>query len=908
MTGAATVPAFRQATRSPKTCGERTAKVWRNSPGPLLPVRSGCGGYNEATARAPFESRSTGDGTMAPADFQAQSFGRFTLDVRRGCLLRDDQEVGLRPKSFEVLCYLVENRGRLISKRELMDAIWIDTFVTEDSLVQCLIDVRRALGDSSRRLIRTVPRRGYLFSAEDAEPPVRPNRSHRSNNLPPSMTSLIGRDAERATIGSLLTAGEVRLLVLTGPSGTGKTRLAVEVARDLLERFDDGVWFVPLGAISDPGLLPQAMAEALGVKESPGAPLIELLEEHLRHRHALVVLDNFEQITAAAPLVGELLLAAPGIRVVVTSRAPLHLYAEHDFPVSPLPLPKAGSISSSAPALLKNLVANPAVALFVERARAVAPAFDPSGEELRTIAAICRKLDGLPLAIELAAARVPLLPPEAILSRLEGRLELLTHGARDLPERQQSMRGAIAWSHDLLSEDERVLFRRLSLFIGGCSLRSIHEVCLESEASESALLNTIGALVDQSLLLRGPAPGGEPRYALLETIREFGLECLSASGELEAVQRRHARFFMNLAEAAEKELLGSRQQSWLDELEADRENLRAASEWAAGSGELNTALRLDSALGRFWSMRGSLTEGRARLTKLLRAASSGARIRELMKAQYVAGFLADAQGDYATARRLFEENLATSREFDDVAGVANSLNNLGIVALREGDLEHARSLYEESLAIWREIGQSSAIALSLTNLGNLAAAGGDGKTAGAHYRESLAIFRELDDERGIATVLGRLADLARANLQLDEARSLYQESLRRLRALGAKSELAATFRDLGDLHRTRDDLVAAREGFEESMVIYGELGDLRGIASLLERFALIAGAEAQSTRARRLADAASALRRCHGLPRTLAEQEDFDRYLATRGKQPPNTADREIMSVEEAIECALSDS
>lgn len=847
---------------------------------------------------------------MAAHQHHIRSFLDFELDLSRGSLLRERDEVKLRPKSFDVLCYLVENQGRLVTKQELIENLWPDTFVTDDSLVQCLMEVRRALQDDSHSLIRTVPRRGYLFTPEVRETEGSDvAKEHETggvpNNLPASLTPLIGRESERAFIGELLARDEVRLVVLTGPSGTGKTRLALQVAADLLSRFAGGVWFVPLAAVADPERLPSAIAQSLGLKESGTRPLVEILKERLRKKRTLLVLDNFEQIVEAGPFITDILAACPGVEVLVTSRATLHLSGEHDFPVLPLPLP-----DTARPASTKEISASPAVALFMERARAARPDFVLTSDNARAVADICARVDGLPLAIELAAARIRVLPPEVMRTRLKNRLELLTGGPRDFPERQQTMRGAIAWSYDLLGEDERLLFRRSSVFVGGCTLEALSAVCGGSGDREDELLDRLTVLVDESLMRREGDAGGEPRFMCLETIREFARESLRTSGEIDTIRRRHTRFFLRLAETAEAELIGANQGLWLDRLEAEQENLRAASEWALEGGDLDTALRLDGALWRFWWIRGYPAAGRARLTRLLALAGGEVRTKPFMKVLYAAGVLADAQGDYAEARRLFDENLTISRELGDLAGVANSLNNLGIIAVRENDHDRARSLYEESLSIWERLGDPRPIALSLANLGNLAVARGDGETARSLYEQSLDRFAELNDDRGVASALNRLAGLARERHDYEGARTLYQESLRRLMGAGAKADVAGAFRDLGDLVRIEGDFSAARRFYEESMVICGDLGDIRGITGLLERFALLAVSRDDARRAWRLARAAADLRRRYDLPMPAAEQSELERHLGSLGNGDSDDTigpAAVIGSIEEAIEYALVD-
>jgi non-specific serine/threonine protein kinase len=725
------------------------------------------------------------------------------------------------------------------------------------------------------------------------------------NNLPAQLTPLIGREAEAKTVERLLRQGNARLVTLTGPGGTGKTRLSLEVGADMLGEFEDGVFLVTLASISDPSLVASAIAKTLSIKETAERPLVESLKDYLSDKQMLLLLDNFEQTLASAPLVVELLAAASRLKVVVTSRAVLHVSGEHQFPVPPLTVPDPKSMPP-----VEVLEQYSAVALFLKRVRAVKPNFALTDENASAVVHICLRLEGLPLAIELAAARIQLFPPQAMLVRLEDRLKLLTGGARDLPERQQTMRGAIDWSYDLLDEEEKKLFRRLSVFVDGCTLEAAEEVCSARGDLGIDFLDGMASLVDKSLQQQQEHPG-EPRFRMLETIREYGLECLSNSEEAAAIRGQHANFFLKLAERIEQELLGPNQEVWLDRLENEHDNMRAALDWSIGSVNVELGLRLGGALWRFWEMRGYLAEGRARLAGLLAAAGTK-QSKARIKALYAAGVLADAQGDYATARSLFEENLAINRKLGDKWGIANSLNNLGIVAVRNGDYAAARAMYEESLGVWRELGNRTAVALSLSNLGKVAENQDDDARACSLYEESLAIFRELEDKRGIAASLSHLGDAARKRFDYQTARSLYQESLAMFMDSGSTWDIANALTDLGSLACEQGDCAAARSLYEESMVIFGELGDIRGIARLLEGFIGLAIVQDQPERALRLAGIANTLRKKHGVPLPPDEQARLERKLEPVAQGLAESArtsawmSGEAMSVERAIEYALA--
>jgi predicted ATPase len=734
-----------------------------------------------------------------------------------------------------------------------------------------------------------------------------PSASSSPTNLPIQLTSLIGRKAEVSAIKKQLTRDGVRLLTLTGPGGTGKTRLSLQVAAELLDKFTEGVMFVALAAIGDPNLVASAIAQTLGIKGAGGKSLLETLKEFLRDRQMLLVIDNFEQVVTSAPLISELLNASPQLKCLITSREPLHISGEHEFPVSPLPVPARGQ------ALSLDVVAQyPAVQLFLDRASAVKPDFTLTPENAEAVVEICSKLDGLPLAIELAAARVKVLPPRALLARLENRLKLLSTGARDLPSRQQTMRGAIAWSYDLLDEKEQKLFRRLSVFVGGCDLQAIEEVCNCFGDLEIDVLDEVTSLVDKSLLQQRETAGADSRFTMLETITEFGLEQLAASSEAAELRKSHAAFFLKLAEQGETELLGTQQEMWLDKFELEHGNFRAATQWAEQDRQAETALRLAGALWRFWEMRGYLAEGREVLRRLLTLEETAETMKPRLKALYAAGILADSQCDYAAARDLFDQKLALHRQLGDKWGVANSINNLGIIVLRQRDYAGARALYEESLNLWRELGNERAVALALGNLGNVADLTGDFETAYAYYNESLELFKTLQDKRGVALSLHHMGDVARHQSDYERARSLYNQSLTLLMELRDKRAMAHLFTDMGNMAAELGSYDEARHFHEESMVIFSELGDIRGIANLFDSSAKIATSRGRLERALRLSSAATKLREDFSAPLPPEEQAQFQQSI-TVIRQKLGEAASEIawqegraMPTEKAIQYALA--
>jgi predicted ATPase/class 3 adenylate cyclase/Tfp pilus assembly protein PilF len=696
-------------------------------------------------------------------------------------------------------------------------------------------------------------------------PPPR-TLTNRPSNLPAQLTSLIGRERERAAARALLSREGVRLVTLTGPGGTGKTRLALQVAAELADAFPDGVHFITLAPIRDPALVVATIAQTLGIREESGRSAAESLRDYLREKSALLLLDNCEQVAAAAPEIAALLAACPRLKVLGTSRAPLHLSGEHEFPVPPLALPGHGRLEPP-----EQLSQYEAVRLFIERALAVRPEFALTDENAPAVAEICHRLDGLPLAIELAAARIRLLSPQAMLARLDNRLGLLTGGARDLPARQRTLRDTVAWSHDLLDEGERRLFRRLSVFAGGWTLESAESVCLVSRGPDLDVLDGMASLVDMSLVRQSARNAREPRFTMLETIREFARELLEASGEAEAMRRRHVHFCLTLAETAERELEGARQLVWLDRLEAEHDNLREALAWSLDQGEPEIALRLVAALGAFWGMRGYLTEGREWLSETLAGAERGVPRASAAwaKALATAGWLAIAQGDYEAARSHYEQSMARAQDLGDRHRIASALNGLGNIALRQGNHASARSLYEQSLAIRRELGQPRGIAGALVNLAGLARVQGDYAAARSLYEQSLAMQRELGDKWGASLVLYNLAGLAREQGDYEAARSLYEQSLATSWSLGDRRGVAAALNNLGMLAQYAGDYAVARTLHEESLETSRELGDKQGIATALSYLAGVAERQGEYAAARSLHQEGLSLQRELGYKRGI---------------------------------------
>jgi predicted ATPase/class 3 adenylate cyclase len=664
-------------------------------------------------------------------------------------------------------------------------------------------------------------------------PPLK-SLEQQPTNLPTQPTALIGRERELAALRAVLSQ-ETRLITLVGPGGTGKTRLALQAAAESLENFADGVWWVPLAAVTDPENVAQAIAAPLGIREGPAQPLLESLAAHLSLRQTLLLLDNFEHLRDAAPQIQHLLHSAPGLVMLVTSREPLRLRAEREFPVDPLPLPVSDMGIS-----VEDALDAPAVRLFVERAQARKPGFALDAANVADVVAICRRLDGLPLAIELAAARVRILTPAALLARLDQRLSILTGGARDLPERQQTLRAAIAWSYDLLVPPEQALFARLAVFAGGCTLEAAEAVCSASGGLSLDLLDGIDSLVQKSLLRQEEGPGGDPRFTMLETIREFAQERLNELPEVDALRQVHADTLLALAENVNQEDI-SAEVDLLNRLEADHANFRLAIAYytSQGTASLAKRLRLVAALAHFWRTHGHLAEGRRELEEAI-AAAGDIPLAECAPAIKGAALLAEAQGDLDGAERLNEQVLALLRQTGDLAGVADSLTGLGVIARQRGDLKSARSRHQEALDVWRRAGDAAGTAGALLDLGLIRQLEGDYVGAEPAFKESLSLFRRLGDDLGEAHALHYLGLLAMATANLPEAIEWFGESLRLWHAMGIRQMIATDFANLGEAHHLNGTLDEAERLYGDALTLFEALGDPRGRGFVLGQIGLLA--------------------------------------------------------------------
>lgn len=736
-----------------------------------------------------------------------------------------------------------------------------------------------------------------------------------SGNLPEPLTSFVGRGREIS--GVMKALAHARLVTLLGPAGIGKTRLALRVAADVGTAYPDGVWVADLSSLFDPAGVPDTVASALGVKTAPGTSATDALRRHLRLRRLLLLLDNCEHlIPACADLVTGLLGASQGLRVLATSRHALKVHGEAKWVVPSLSLPERDAVPP-----VDEMAHYDAIRLFVERAHLSRPGLSLTEANAAAVLGLCRRLDGLPLAIERAAARLATLSPEQIMARLPERLDLLADSGRGVPDRQQTLRSAVAWSYSLLDDTERRLFDRCAVFAGGFTLEAVEAVCAGGVAEADAIIDLLGRLVDKSMLTVDETRDGQVRYRLLETLREFGREQLDASGGAEAVSTAHARFFLILVETTPNGSPAGDHGRWLDRVEAEYENIRAALRWAIARGDAETALRFGEALGPLWSDRGPLTEGRALLADILalpgaqaptprRAAvllktgklawTQGAydaartlveeslalagRISDragVARALHALGPIARVQGDYSTAHDVSAESLAIFRELGDRPGQSNVLQNLGMLAVSQGDLDNAQECFDEKLEIDRRLGSRHGMAFALIGLAFVAWRRGHLGEARRLLEECLGLRRQVGDWIGIARTLNELGDLALARGDLDEARTRLEESLTVGRKRGVWAGVSRTLGSLGRLALKQGHLQAARASLEEQLRLAQDMGDRDDLVRALEMFALLAVAEGDFERSLRLGGAASAFAEGFHAPLLMDPHAEFERAMNT---------------------------
>lgn len=685
-------------------------------------------------------------------------------------------------------------------------------------------------------------------------PPIKSLSTH-ANNLPLQLTTFVGRARQISEIDALL--GMNRLVTLTGAGGSGKTRLALQVAAESLSRFPNGAWMVELASLADAALVPQAIAAVLRVTEQPGKAITQAVADHLRNKSLLILLDNCEHVLeACATEVETLLRQCPDLRVLATSRETFGIAGEQQYRVPSLPRPDP--MTSRA---LETYECE-SVQLFVERATLVRPDFELTDHNARSVASICNKLDGIPLAIELAAARVSSLSVEEIDIRLDRRLALLTSASRTALPRHRTLRALIDWSYDLLTSAEQRLLRALAAFSGGFTLEAAQSTCSDS-VGETDIVDLLTSLSNKSLVVYEETDG-RSRYRLLDTLRAYAQEKMVLGGEKDALQDRHRDYYLAVAENAASKLTGTEQVQWLARLEEDHDNYRSAVEWCVAELAVEPGLRLCAALQRFWVIRGYFSEGRASCHRMLTMPGAERRTKERANALHTAGALAYYQGDYVAARREFEESLSIRRYMGDQTGVTASLNSLGNVSIEQGDYHRARVSHEASLATARELGDQASIANSLLNLGVVADKQNDSAAARKMFEDCLGIRRRLNDRWGIAVALNNLANVAFAQGDHAATRALHEESLTIRRELQDRRGIALALGNLAELAFAEGDPATARTLGAESLAIGCELGDARQIAHTMANLGAVQAALGYILRAARVWGATEQMRESIG--------------------------------------------
>ncbi len=720
--------------------------------------------------------------------------------------------------------------------------------------------------------------------------------------LPVQPRPIIGRDQELRLARDLLVQGDARLLTLTGPPGVGKTRLAIELANTIVGEFEDGACFVDLGPISDPRQVIDAIAHGLGLRDIDRRIGVEVVQEWLRERSLLLVIDNFEHLLDAAELIGQVLGACPRLKVITTSRAPLHLQWERELAVPPLALPRAAHHN-----LVEAVAASAAGQLFIERAQTVAPDFVLTDSDAAAVAEICMALDGLPLAIELAAARIKLFPPRALVRRLahteqtdadhEGAWLLLTGQHRDLPARHQTLLRAISWSYDLLTPDEQTLLRRLSVFVGGCSIDAAGVV---GAYGIDGGLEILAGLIDKSLLGREEEPDGEPRLRMLETIRAYGAQQLAFRHEADEVGGRHARYYVQLVESAAPELFGPRQQTWFARFEGERPNLLAVEAWAAQQEEHEITVRLGAALWPFWLARDDASHTRDRVQAILGLIDQVQPSPTFVRALHGAGLMAEKHGEYATCSSLLAQGVSLARQLDDAEGLAAVLDSLGRQKFIEGRYVEARALLEESHAILRESDDRIGLARVLSHLGFLEFLEGRTEVARAIFERGLAVAHAAEDRHRVAEFMDNLGNTSEAEGDFENAVRSFQEAIAIWRELGQGHWLAMALNNLGKVEIRRGDLGSARAHLLEALSLAHRIGNRRRMAYTLSAIAALAAAEGEKEQAGTLQSVASAAIAQIGAALPLRSQ------TVAAGQFTGSTAADSTMTLDHAVEQTLA--
>ncbi len=736
--------------------------------------------------------------------------------------------------------------------------------------------------------------------------------THPMSNVPLPSNPLVGREPELAAVQNLLLRDDVSLVTITGTGGAGKSRLGLEVARNLTGYFADGVFLVRLAPLHDANLVATAIAETLEIRESGGArPLLETLQGALHDKNLLLLMDNYEHVISAAPVAAQLLGACPHLKILATSRVALHVRGEKEVPLPPLPLPKEGTVQTTTRALQSA-----AVQLFMQRAQAVNPAFELTEENTPAIVEICRQLDGLPLALELAAARIRLLSPQMLLKRLEHRFAVLSGGARDLPSRQQTLRSTIDWSYDLLNDSAQALFRRLSVFAGGWTLEAAEAICNVDGDLGADILDDLEALADNSLLRNMTETLDEQRYGMLETIREYAHERLAAAPnrEAECVHDRFTLYYLGIAEEAEPHLKTAQRPAWLARLESEHGNLRTAVEWTRACHDAASELRLVEALTWFWYLSGYLSEGRARLEGALAQTTSADRTSARAAILFGAGAYAETQADYVVACERLMESIAIFRELGDLHRSAYPLLFQALVLTYQDkpDLQAAFKLFQESIDLFRAAGDKWSEAYALTYLGDALLVPDDAASARDVLERGLRLWREVADNWGIGTHLFIMGGVAWYAGDYATARAQCQEAVDLLRQYTDKWGLARGLSRLGYAWLYLKDPQQARASFAESMTLFQDIGNRRGVVYCLSGLAGVAAKIGQPESAARIFGALQALSGMTSMLQYGIDRARYQRTMALAREELPDESawnsayeTGRMMTFEQAIACAL---